>query len=184
APGETTIGEWSTRLGLKAAGAFPPLPASHLSVTLLLASAPPAAARASSRPCRRTSFADAAVWAGSHGERGPPTKGACARRHSPGSLSAIRYAAFASTVERSMPSEGSACGLISHHHRASESHETSHWHRRHILQGQGRSVTAGLVQAAFGNRGPSLGRSCLRLDRLRGQAGCGHNGLANQSARK
>src|SRR6266550_2838520 len=70
------------------------------------------------------------------------------------------------------------------HHRASESHETSHWHRRHLLQGQARSVTAGLVPAALGNRGPSLGRSCLRLDRLRGQAGCRHNCLANQSARK
>src|SRR5437879_12262674 len=29
--GETTIGAWSTRLGLKAAGAFPPWPASPLS---------------------------------------------------------------------------------------------------------------------------------------------------------
>src|SRR6267143_1239671 len=63
APRGTTIGEWSTPLGLKAAGAFPPFPASHLSVTLLLASAPPAAALASSRPCRRTSLANAAACA-------------------------------------------------------------------------------------------------------------------------
>src|SRR6185503_5407135 len=38
-------------------------------------------------------------------------------------------------------------------------HETSHWHRRHLLQGQGRSITAGLVQAAPGNRCPGLGRT-------------------------
>ena len=63
-------------------------------------------------------------------------------------------------------------------------HETSHWHRRHLLQGQRRSSTAGLVQAAPGNRCPSLGRSCLHVDRRRGQAGCRHNGLVHRSARR
>jgi hypothetical protein len=64
------------------------------------------------------------------------------------------------------------------------SHETSHWHRRHLLQGQGRSITAGLVQGAFRNRCPGLGRSCLRLDRRRGQAGCRHNCLVHRCAGK
>jgi predicted TIM-barrel fold metal-dependent hydrolase len=45
------------------------------------------------------------------------------------------------------------------------SHEKSNRHRRHLLQGQRRSVAAGLVQAAPGNRCATLGRSCLRLDR-------------------
>src|SRR5262245_3606501 len=95
---------------------------------------------------------------------------------------------------------GNSCSLIVlghmrcwHYHLSPElftttahrrSHETSHWHRRHLLQGQRRSITAGLVQAAPGNRCPSLGRSCLRLDRRRGQAGCRHNCLVNRSARK
>jgi 3-oxoacyl-[acyl-carrier protein] reductase len=64
------------------------------------------------------------------------------------------------------------------------SHETSHWHRRHLLHGPRCSITAGLVQAALGNRCPSLGRSRLPLDRRRGQAGCRHNCLVHRSARR
>ena len=63
-------------------------------------------------------------------------------------------------------------------------HETSHWHRRHLLQGQRRPCTAGLVQAAPGNRCPGLGRSCLRLDRRRGQADGRHDCLVHRIRKK
>src|SRR3954462_14060661 len=37
------------------------------------------------------------------------------------------------------------------------SNEASHWHRRHLLQGEGRACLAGLVQASPWHRRPGMG---------------------------
>ena len=64
------------------------------------------------------------------------------------------------------------------------SHETSYWHRRHLLQGKGCTCVAGLVQASSRHRCPGVGRYRVHLGRLGWQAHRRNDRLVRWSGRR